>query len=223
MSASHQSSKPAYNPPSRPQRAGGGSALKLKKKDKDVDMFVDKLVQEGERVTSVTAPRQPSMTAKTTTSTPHASVHLKVTERLSLVAGREGGLQSMEILGMIMLRITDQEFSKIRVLMDNKDQRGLQFQDSFESALQLEPTNTTLKNNIAVCTFYQGYLKECIRELEGVVRWSPPSSLQPALLTNLTATYDLESSSAHSKKLSFLPLLGQHVGEGFPLSSLGLR
>ena len=38
---------------SRPQRAGGGSALKLKKKDKDVDMFVDKLVQEGERVTSV--------------------------------------------------------------------------------------------------------------------------------------------------------------------------
>ena len=34
----------------------------------------------------------------------------------------------MEILGMIMLRITDQEFSKIRVLMDNKDQRGLQFQ-----------------------------------------------------------------------------------------------
>jgi tetratricopeptide (TPR) repeat protein len=95
--------------------------------------------------------------------------------------------------------------------------------DSFESALQLEPTNMTLKNNVAVCTFYQGHLKECIRELEGVVRWSPPSSLQPALLTNLTATYDLESSSAHSKKLSFLPLLGQHVGEGFPLSSLGLR
>ena len=32
--------------------------------------------------------------------------------------------------------------------------------DAFESALQLEPANTTLKNNIAVCTFYQGYLKE---------------------------------------------------------------
>ena len=114
--------------------------------------------------------------------------------------------------------------------------------DCFESALQLEPTNMTLKKNIAVCTFYQGHLKEvsygthpvslcfnpppplqCIREMEGVVRSCPPSSLQPALLTNLTATYDLESSSAHSKKLSFLPLLGQHVGEGFPLSSLGLR
>ena len=32
--------------------------------------------------------------------------------------------------------------------------------DSFESALQLEPTNLTLRNNVAVCTFYQGHLKE---------------------------------------------------------------
>ena len=55
---------------SRPQRAGGGSALKLKKKDKDVEQFVDKLVMEGEMVTSVTAPRQPSVTTKTTT--PHS-------------------------------------------------------------------------------------------------------------------------------------------------------
>ena len=57
---------------SRPQRAGGGTALKLKKKDKDVDTFVDKLVREGEKVTSVTAPRQPSVTAKNITTTPQA-------------------------------------------------------------------------------------------------------------------------------------------------------
>ena len=120
--------------------------------------------------------------------------------------------------------------------------------DCFESALQLEPNNLTLKNNITVCTFYQGHLKEvchytchvrilagilahthththtqCISELESVVGSCPPSSLQPALFCNLTAAYDLESSSAHSKKLSFLPLLGQYVGEGFPLNSLSLR
>jgi tetratricopeptide (TPR) repeat protein len=95
--------------------------------------------------------------------------------------------------------------------------------DSFESALQLDPGNLTLRNNIAVCTFYQGHLKECISDLEGVVGSSPPSSLQPALFCNLTAAYDLESSSAHSKKLSFLPLLGQHVGEGFPLTSLSVQ
>ena len=45
--------------------------------------------------------------------------------------------------------------------------------DCFESALQLEPNNLTLKNNITVCTFYQGHLKEvchytCIRILAGI-------------------------------------------------------
>lgn len=64
---------------------------------------------------------------------------------------------------------------------------------------------------------------QCISELESVVKSSLPFSLQPALFCNLTAAYDLESSSAQSKKLSFLPLLGQHVGEGFSLSSLSVR
>ena len=45
-----------------------------------------------------------------------------------MVAGRDGGLQSMELLGMVMLRITDPQFGKIRVLVDNKDHRSLQFQ-----------------------------------------------------------------------------------------------
>ena len=61
---------------SRSQRSGGGSALKLKKKDKDVERFVDKLEREGERVTSVTAPRQPSVTTKSTTAMPHARLEL---------------------------------------------------------------------------------------------------------------------------------------------------
>ena len=34
----------------------------------------------------------------------------------------------MELLGMVMLRISDQEFARIRVHVDNKDQRSLQFQ-----------------------------------------------------------------------------------------------
>ena len=34
----------------------------------------------------------------------------------------------MELLGVVMLKIADQQFGKIRVLVDNKDQRSLQFQ-----------------------------------------------------------------------------------------------
>ena len=56
------------------------------------------------------------------------SIHMKVSEKLTLVAGRDGGLQNMEIVGMIMLRITDPEMAKIRVALNNNEQRSVQFQ-----------------------------------------------------------------------------------------------
>ncbi|CAI8047504.1 hypothetical protein GBAR_LOCUS26252 [Geodia barretti] len=109
----------------------GRSALKTEEERQSRGLCGDEfLVQEGERVTgmtSVTAPRQPSMTARNHHRTSlHSSC--QVTERLSLVAGgREDS--SHEILGMIMLRITAGIQQNQIVLMDTKDQRGLQFQD----------------------------------------------------------------------------------------------
>lgn len=58
----------------------------------------------------------------------HLSVHLKLSEKMSLVAGRDGGLQNMEVLGMIMLRITDPDMAKIRIAIDNREERSVQFQ-----------------------------------------------------------------------------------------------
>lgn len=103
-------------------------------------------------VTSVNAPRQPAaVTAKAqpqqlqerlvnyivsschmighmTNTCLSCSVHMKVSEKLTLVAGRDGGLQNMEILGMIMLRISDPEVAKIRVALNNNEKRSVQFQ-----------------------------------------------------------------------------------------------
>ena len=45
-----------------------------------------------------------------------------------MVAGRDGGLQNMEVLGMVMLRITDPEVAKVRINMDNREDRSVQFQ-----------------------------------------------------------------------------------------------
>ena len=45
-----------------------------------------------------------------------------------MVAGRDGGLQNMEVLGMIMLRITDPEVAKVRISIDNREDRSVQFQ-----------------------------------------------------------------------------------------------
>merc|ERR1719323_690306 len=86
--------RPAYNPPVKTSN----KAMKLGGKSKDVDSFVDQLAQEGVKVTSSLAP------AKTGVSKPTAApqidteaVHVTLEEKILLTAGRDGGLQSMEL------------------------------------------------------------------------------------------------------------------------------
>ena len=56
------------------------------------------------------------------------SVHLRVEEKVSLACGRDGGLQSMEILGMITLQISDEKSSRIQLHVANNDKKGAQLQ-----------------------------------------------------------------------------------------------
>lgn len=56
------------------------------------------------------------------------SVHMKIEEKISLTCGRDGGLQNMELHGMIMLRILDDKFARIRIHVDNEDKKGVQLQ-----------------------------------------------------------------------------------------------
>lgn len=51
-----------------------------------------------------------------------------MSEKLNLVAGRDGGLQNMEVLGIISLRISDPECGRVRVLLANNEKRSVQFQ-----------------------------------------------------------------------------------------------
>ena len=45
-----------------------------------------------------------------------------------LTAGRHGGLQNMEVRGIVMLRITDPNLAKISISYDNNDNKGFQMQ-----------------------------------------------------------------------------------------------
>lgn len=56
------------------------------------------------------------------------SVHLRVEEKISLTCGRDGGLQNMEVLGMVTLRVTDEKNGRIRLVINNSDNKGLQLQ-----------------------------------------------------------------------------------------------
>ncbi len=60
----------------------------------------------------------------------YCSVHLRLSEKLTLLAGRDGGLQNMEVLGLISLRIADPEYGKIKMQLQNNETRSVQFQVS---------------------------------------------------------------------------------------------
>jgi len=123
-------SRPSYMKPSGPSKA-----MKLGSKSRDVESFVDQLKSEGERVASLTQTSNPdSVIGKngapaSTSQLPNTeNVHLKVEEKITLTAGRDGGLQNMEVLGITTLRVQDESCGLIRIQFENDDKRGIQMQ-----------------------------------------------------------------------------------------------
>ena len=56
------------------------------------------------------------------------SVHLKQEEKLNIRCTRDGGVESLEVHGMIMLRVKSEDYGRIIVVVDNKESRNLQLQ-----------------------------------------------------------------------------------------------
>ena len=137
--------KPAYNAPIRKEN----KAMKLGGKGRDVDSFVDQLVSEGERV--VTAPtavnggvakvRAPLINAE--------AVHVTVEEKLTVTAGRDGGLQNMELHGLMTLRVSDENSAKIKLKLQTTANKNIQLQTHPNIDKELFRTSTVigLKNS----------------------------------------------------------------------------
>ncbi|XP_063059583.1 archain 1a [Engraulis encrasicolus] len=113
--------------PVRP--SGPSKALKLSGKGKEVDDFVDKLKSEGENIILPSTGKRPSEVSKALPAPVSTeSVHLRVEEKITLTCGRDGGLQNMEILGMVTLRVADDKNGRIRIALSNNDKKGVQLQ-----------------------------------------------------------------------------------------------
>lgn len=104
-------------------------AMKLGGKTKDVDSFVDQLKSEGEHVASdakiikplaAGAPPAPQMKRE--------GVHASLEEKITVLAGRDGGLESMELFGMLMLRIGDAGQGHIKLQLNTPSNAGIQLQ-----------------------------------------------------------------------------------------------
>ncbi|KAH3701457.1 hypothetical protein DPMN_076445 [Dreissena polymorpha] len=118
--------KPAYTAPSRP--GGKGKALNLKSKKQDVDSFVGQLVSEGEKVTSVNQSTNKAVAKVSTPAINQEGIHIRVEETITVTAGRDGGLQSLELHGIVKLKINDEKMARAVVHIVNNDKKGLQMQ-----------------------------------------------------------------------------------------------
>ncbi|XP_037908768.1 trafficking protein particle complex subunit 12 [Hermetia illucens] len=81
--------------------------------------------------------------------------------------------------------------------------------NNFQKALNVDPTNTMLLNNMGVCLLYSGKLKDAIALFEKAINMNPQKSLNENLLINLSTLYELESSNSRNKKLNLLRLVNR--------------
>lgn len=167
-------SRPSYTPPTRP--SGPSKALKLGSKTKDVDSFVDQLKSEGEAVVASSAGPQKSAIAKATVpAADKESVQIRIEEKITCVAGRDGGLQNLEVLGFVYLHITDEKFGQIKLAVANNDTRGIQLQTHPNVDKKLFQTDGTIALKVPSKPFP-------IKQDVGILKWrlqSTDESLMP--------------------------------------------
>jgi len=147
--------KPTFS--SAPRKPLTSKAMKLGGKSKDVDSFVDQLKSEGEHVSNE-APSTARSTlggnkaaSKAPTSAPLVkmeSVHAKIEEKMTVIARRDGGLESMEITGHLTLRISDDAFGRIKLQLRAPTNRLVQTQThpNIDKDLMRRQSQIALKN-----------------------------------------------------------------------------
>lgn len=107
-------------------RPAGRSAMKLGSRGTDTESFVSRLRSEGDAVSPAAAPAKQDLAKPPPPD--HKDVHLRFEERLTLVAGRDGDVQNFELSGLLTLRISNEQYARIHVHVDNQDPRPLQLQ-----------------------------------------------------------------------------------------------
>lgn len=139
----------SYVAQNKPSPALSAKAMKLGSKGHDVESFVDQLKSEGQKVTS-----GPALSKVTSSKIPSTnisnmdSIHLRQEEQLIISVGRNGGIESFELHGLLTLRISDEKYGRIKVLLANKDTRGIQMQThpNVDKELFRSKTEIGLKN-----------------------------------------------------------------------------
>ncbi len=56
------------------------------------------------------------------------SVNIRVDEKINMTCGKDGGVQNLEVLGVLYVNITNEDDGRVRIGLKNNDARSLQLQ-----------------------------------------------------------------------------------------------
>jgi len=90
--------------------------MQLGGKTRDFDSFADQLASEGVKIESGAPVKAAGGLSKSSPapSVPTEAVHVSLEEKILMTVGRDGGLQGLEVLGFLTLKVADETFGRIR-------------------------------------------------------------------------------------------------------------
>lgn len=109
--------------------------MQLGRKQNNTDLF-ESLRSEVESEAPAPAQQYQAQASQAAYSAPQEpaihmeSVHVHIEEKISVVANRDGGLESMEVKGDLMLRVSDPARSKISLSLRHLEDSNIQFKVS---------------------------------------------------------------------------------------------
>ncbi|KAL0074942.1 hypothetical protein J3Q64DRAFT_1776750 [Phycomyces blakesleeanus] len=125
IQTSVESSTMSFGRSSTPPVTSKAKGMQLSRKPKTADLF-EAIKTEVEPVRAV-----PSASSAPTNSTGFAkhqeSVHIDIEERVSLAANKDGGLEQMDIKGVLTLRVVDNASARVRISIRATEDSAIQF------------------------------------------------------------------------------------------------
>uniref|UniRef100_A0A5S6QGL6 Coatomer subunit delta n=1 Tax=Trichuris muris TaxID=70415 RepID=A0A5S6QGL6_TRIMR len=105
-----------------------GKAMQLAAKSRDAELF-DSLALEGHDGITNGQESESTIERSVDASAVHKeNVHVKMEEKINVKQKHDGGLDNLEVLGAIMLRILDENYCQVMVKLGAIDVKGIQVQ-----------------------------------------------------------------------------------------------
>lgn len=127
--SSYEPSPPSFSSSSQASKPSSSTskAMKLGTNKDALPAFIEQQVKQA----------LPAASQSSSSSLPAANqanvekVHVKIDEKVNLTCGKDGGVQNLEVLGVLSVRIASEDEGRIKIAIRNGDTRNLQIQVNF--------------------------------------------------------------------------------------------